>query len=159
MGEKDHLKACLEEIGAKIHFGRVEMKPGKPTTFATKGATSIFCLPGNPVSCLVCFHLFCVPSIRKMAGHPPSNWRHPTVTATLKSTVKLDPERPEYHRVTLAYNLLTNSFDAISTGRQISSRLLSMRSANGLLCLPTGTPSKPQALEGEDYPCTVFRAL
>ena len=28
MGEKDYLKATLDEIGATIHFGRVLMKPG-----------------------------------------------------------------------------------------------------------------------------------
>ena len=28
MGEKDYLKAILDEIGATIHFGRVLMKPG-----------------------------------------------------------------------------------------------------------------------------------
>ena len=54
------------------------MKPGKPLTFATvsveKGGSSrarqvlIFGLPGNPVSCIVCFHLAVVPAIRKLMG-------------------------------------------------------------------------------------------
>jgi molybdopterin biosynthesis enzyme len=54
------------------------MKPGKPLTFAeinSKPADNIasgkilaFGLPGNPVSCLVCFHLFVVPAIRLVAG-------------------------------------------------------------------------------------------
>lgn len=54
------------------------MKPGKPLTFAeinSKPAGNIapgkilaFGLPGNPVSCLVCFHLFVVPAIRLLAG-------------------------------------------------------------------------------------------
>ena len=45
----------------------------KPTSFATvqwEGNTKlVFCLPGNPVSCLVAFSLFVLPAIRKMAGH------------------------------------------------------------------------------------------
>lgn len=54
------------------------MKPGKPLTFAeisAKPAESMlgktvlaFGLPGNPVSCLVCFNIFVVPTIRQLAG-------------------------------------------------------------------------------------------
>lgn len=59
------------------------MKPGKPLTFAeinTKPAQNAnanrvlaFGLPGNPVSCLVCFHLFVVPTIRCLSGRTNSN--------------------------------------------------------------------------------------
>lgn len=36
MGELDLLKPTIERVlGGTIHFGRVAMKPGKPTTFAT----------------------------------------------------------------------------------------------------------------------------
>ncbi len=34
MGDKDFVKPLLERH-AKVHFGRVRMKPGKPLTFAT----------------------------------------------------------------------------------------------------------------------------
>lgn len=53
------------------------MKPGKPITFAeivprssdgTSGKILAFGLPGNPVSCLVCFHLFVVPAVRHISG-------------------------------------------------------------------------------------------
>ena len=44
----------LQEFDATIHFGRVCMKPGKPTTFATlkwkEKSIIILGLPGNPVS-------------------------------------------------------------------------------------------------------------
>lgn len=43
----------------------------------------------------------------------------------------MDPERPEYYRVTVRFE--NGLFVAESTGKQISSRLLSMRSANALL--------------------------
>lgn len=72
MGEKDLLKPILEELGAKILFGRVFMKPGKPTTFAQvfhEGKPKlVFALPGNPVSCAVTFHLFVMPCLWKMSG-------------------------------------------------------------------------------------------
>ena len=59
MGEADLVKPLLQELG-EIHFGRLNMKPGKPTTFATLRSVDgvrtalFFALPGNPVSCLVC---------------------------------------------------------------------------------------------------------
>jgi gephyrin len=48
--------------------------------------------------------------------------------------MELDPERPEYHRCVIRWG--TGGFIAESTGKQTSSRLLSMRSANALLKLP-----------------------
>ena len=65
------------------------MKPGKPLTFAELTAQPAedmpgkkilaFGLPGNPVSCLVCFYLFVVPTIRQLAG-----WEEPHLLRLLK---------------------------------------------------------------------------
>ena len=76
MGTSDLLKPAIEhELKGTIHFGRVNVKPGKPTTFAmipTPGGrnelTPIFALPGNPASALVTFHIFVVPALRKLGG-------------------------------------------------------------------------------------------
>jgi gephyrin len=47
-------QVLVSEFGAEIHFGRVNMKPGKPTTLATcflnNSKKIILGLPGNPVS-------------------------------------------------------------------------------------------------------------
>ncbi|KAJ2011413.1 hypothetical protein IWW57_006629, partial [Coemansia sp. S610] len=71
MGEKDWLKPVVEQrLSGKIIFGRVAMKPSKPTTFARMSEGKfVFALPGNPVSALVAFHMFAAPAIRKLAGH------------------------------------------------------------------------------------------
>ena len=53
----------------------------------------------------------------------------------LDKVVYLDP-RPEYHRVVLQWTDADPLPVASSTGNQISSRLLSMRTANALLMLP-----------------------
>ena len=138
-GDRDLVKPLLEASGV-VHFGRCNMKPGKPLTFAVVPRPPgsqlppllVFGLPGNPVSSLVTFHLVVVPSLRKMAG-----WRHPglrRVAATLAQPLNLDPERPEYHRATLTWS--PAGLLAHSTGGQISSRLLSARSAVALLELP-----------------------
>lgn len=38
MGDKDYIKSIItNDLGGKLQFGRVNMKPGKPTTFGTIG--------------------------------------------------------------------------------------------------------------------------
>eukprot|EP00117_Sycon_ciliatum_P033654 scpid44881/ scgid2076/ Gephyrin; Molybdopterin adenylyltransferase; Domain G; Molybdopterin molybdenumtransferase; Domain E len=151
MGEKDLLKAVLTStFGGTLHFGRVHMKPGKPTTFVTIPAKDdraeklVFALPGNPVSALVTFHLFTVPALRCMSGLARPTL--PCIHVKLSHRVKLDP-RPEYQRCVVRFSTASASAangqghsspypEVSTTGSQCSSRLLSMRSANALLCLP-----------------------
>lgn len=57
MGEMDLIKPYIENRG-KVLFGRVNMKPGKPTTFGLIDKTLVFALPGNPVSSFVTANLF-----------------------------------------------------------------------------------------------------
>lgn len=79
MGASDLLKPVIEKnLNGTIHFGRVTIKPGKPTTFATIPVVTdagsklkpIFALPGNPASALVCFYIFVVPALRRLGGWP-----------------------------------------------------------------------------------------
>lgn len=151
MGEKDFLKPVLEDLlGATIHFGRVFMKPGKPTTFATTTINGkkklIFALPGNPVSAMVTFNLFVLPALRKLAGFQCPQLI--TVKAKLPQAVNLDP-RPEYHRVVLSWKSGEVVPSAMSTGSQCSSRLLSMRTANALLVLPPRSDTLTRIEAGE----------
>eukprot|EP01121_Diplochlamys_sp_Union-15-3_P022626 TRINITY_DN9702_c0_g1_i1.p1 TRINITY_DN9702_c0_g1~~TRINITY_DN9702_c0_g1_i1.p1 ORF type:complete len:422 (-),score=69.27 TRINITY_DN9702_c0_g1_i1:113-1378(-) len=137
MGDLDLIQPLLEKMG-KVHFGLVLMKPGKPLTFATlehNGKHKLaFGLPGNPVSSYVTFCLAVNPCLKKISGF--TNPYLTQVYAKLTRDVKLDPERPEYHRATLKWDSDQNCFIARSTGEQTSSRLLSMRSANALCILP-----------------------
>lgn len=145
MGELDLLKPTIERcLGGVIHFGRVSMKPGKPTTFATVsvpnnfGSTTgkvIFSLPGNPVSAIVAFHLFVLPSLHHASGFSPAGL--PKILVTLGHDFRLDPQRAEYHRVIVASGQ-DGVIYANSTGGQRSSRVGSLKSANALLCLPAG---------------------
>ena len=56
----------------------------------------------------------------------------------LTNTINLDT-RPEYYRCSLYWPPGGTIPEALSTGNQISSRLLSMRAANALLILPPRT--------------------
>jgi gephyrin len=143
MGELDLLKPTIERsLGGTIHFGRVAMKPGKPTTFATVpfktngGELSkrvIFSLPGNPAAAIVTLHIFVLAALQRMSGaHKPGLER---VTATLEHDLNLDAQRPEFHRAVVRAGL-DGLLYAASTGSQRSSRVGSLRSANALLNLP-----------------------
>ena len=164
---KDVLLGSRGRIAGVVHFGRVMMKPGKPLTFAeirrvaetktsareetstTRSKTVLaFGLPGNPVSAAVTFALAVGPAVRRMLGWVDPRPRR--LQAVLAQDIALDKERPEYHRATLdweasgedsrdgAVRNATRLPLARSTGRQISSRLTSMRGAEVLLELPRG---------------------
>ncbi|CAK4080941.1 unnamed protein product [Aphanomyces euteiches] len=148
MGEHDLVKPLLKELG-KIHFGRIHMKPGKPTTFATVQVENIpklvFALPGNPVSCLVTACLLVQPALKRLSGHDVATSAPVTFRARLQHDLPLDKERPEYHRAVVNWSA-QNEWVATSTGVQASSRLLSCRHANALLYLPVGTRIQAGAL-------------
>ena len=117
------------------------MKPGKPLTFGSVIKSDldnnnqkklIFATPGNPVSCMVTTLLFVIPSLRKISGC--NHYHHPLIQVKLLHSIRLDPQRPEYHRAIVSWS--ENGFVAKSTGIQESSRLLSMKTANALLILP-----------------------
>ncbi|ORY64993.1 gephyrin [Pseudomassariella vexata] len=146
MGELDLLKPTIERsLGGTIHFGRVAMKPGKPTTFATvpvknnageRVSKVIFSLPGNPASAVVTFHLFVLPSLHKMSGVSPVGLTK--VSVVLAHDFSLDKIRPEYHRAIVSVTR-DGRLEAASTGGQRSSKVGSLKGANALLCMPPGT--------------------
>lgn len=159
MGEKDLLKSVLErKLKATIHFGRVDLKPGKPTTFATipnpvekKEMVDIvenklfFGLAGNPVSAVVTLHLFVIPALKKISGQAAPYLIKVFVTTTER--IRLDT-RPEFRRVHVSFDYASNKMVARSTHqRQVSSAMKSMVSANALLIVPSSVSNNEEYLE------------
>ena len=70
VGERDLLSDVLQNLG-EILFHGIQVKPGKPTTFAMIQGKPILGMPGYPTSCLINTYLFLLPAIRKMAHLPP----------------------------------------------------------------------------------------
>lgn len=68
MGDFDLVPGFLEAAGVKLIFERVNVQPGKPTTFGTHQRGLVFGLPGNPVSSFVQFETLVKPLIFKMSG-------------------------------------------------------------------------------------------
>lgn len=71
-GDFDLVPAVLAELGVKLVFHKIALRPGKPLWFGFKNAGShralVFGLPGNPVSSFVCFELFVRLTIAALAG-------------------------------------------------------------------------------------------
>lgn len=169
-GDRDYIydammrKMCEGDASAvACHFQSLSMKPGKPTKFFTLSRRKILgvnkpdllclSLPGNPVSCCVTFELLVKPMLRVLQGqnvvYPPRS------VAILGDDIQLDDEREEFHRVSLSWKAKKSSDGehpllpiAYSTGKQISSRILSMREADALIELPVGNATHTKLPKG-----------
>ncbi|HUV98719.1 MAG TPA: gephyrin-like molybdotransferase Glp [Gallionella sp.] len=135
VGVHDYVRPVIESLGVQMKFWRVAMKPGHPVAFGITAHTRFFGLPGNPVSSMVCFEQFVAPALRRMMGHQRLFRR--TITARLTHSIKHQPGRSEFVRVTLAKE--ASGYAATSTGAQGSGMLLSMARADGLLVVPAGS--------------------
>ena len=68
VGDHDYVSEVFNKIEVKHSFYKVAMRPGKPILAGKNNNTIFVGLPGNPVSALVCAHLFLKPLIGKMLG-------------------------------------------------------------------------------------------
>lgn len=57
VGDYDFGARALVDLGFSIHFSKVNLRPGKPLIFATRGRHLAFVIPGNPLSHFVCWHV------------------------------------------------------------------------------------------------------
>lgn len=138
VGSRDLIKPILESLGT-VHFGRIALKPGKPLTFATVGRSLAFGLPGNPVSALVTFEVFVRPALLKMQGR--RRIQRPRVDVVVEHPLGKTRDRTEYQRAIVRWD--GGRLVGRSTGAQISSRLISMAGANGLLEILPGEGTVP----------------
>ncbi|MBL4584845.1 MAG: molybdopterin molybdotransferase MoeA [Pseudomonadales bacterium] len=68
VGDADFTKEAFSDFGYKILFEKIDIKPGKPTTFGKVGETLILNLPGNPLAAALNFELFGTSIIRALSG-------------------------------------------------------------------------------------------
>jgi molybdopterin molybdotransferase len=133
VGEHDHVGEVLASLGVKRRFAGVALKPGKPMSFGTRGATLVFGLPGNPVSSLVTFLLFARPALLALAGESPQRRR---TLATLAEDCERESSRVQAVRCRL--ELHPDGWHAITTGPQSSHILTSLLGADALAVIPAG---------------------
>jgi molybdopterin molybdotransferase len=138
VGERDHVRPVLEELGAEQLFWGVALRPGRPTWFGTNrggpraGGGLVFGLPGNPVSAVVTFLLFVRPALRALIGLDPFSAR---TTAVMDQAYEKRPGRTHAVRVTL--RLDRDGWHAAPTRPEQASHILtSMVGADALAIVP-----------------------
>ncbi len=138
VGETDHVRGVLEDLGIALDFWRVAMKPGKPFAFATTpDGVPVFGLPGNPVSCVVGFQVFVAPLLRRALGCPAVH--APMLDAVLVGGRARAQGRLELVRVALARGA-DGVVLATAPAHQGSAAVLSLAHAHGLAIVPASAP-------------------
>ena len=99
VGPHDLVRATLARLGAEEVFWGIAMRPGKPLSFAVRGDTLMFGLPGNPVSSLVGTLLFVQPAIRALQGVADPGARF--ALGELGAPARRGPHRDDYQRARL----------------------------------------------------------
>ncbi len=128
VGDHDLVGEIAQDQGMERAFYKIAMRPGKPLMAGRMGPATMIGLPGNPVSAMVCGHVFLLPVIRKMLGLPAAP--APRQTAKLAGNISVNGPREHYMRARLDADGVT-VFD-----RQDSSLLTVLSDANCLVVRP-----------------------
>lgn len=74
MGRFDYVPQVLQELGVRVVFHKVAQRPGKPLWFGVgAGGQTVYALPGNPVSTLVCLTRYVLPGLLAAQGASPAD--------------------------------------------------------------------------------------
>ncbi len=134
VGDHDLVAPVAEELGMQRAFYKVAMRPGKPLMSGRLDRAMMIGLPGNPVSAMVCGHVFVAPVVRAMLGlgAAPAGRK----TAPLAAPLPANGPREHYMRAVLTSDGL-RAFD-----RQDSSLLSVLGAANALVVRPVRDPAR-----------------
>jgi len=130
VGDHDIVGDVAASLGMERAFYKVAMRPGKPLMAGRMGDAAMVGLPGNPVSAMVCGHVFLAPMIRAMLGLGQA--RAPRRTAPLATDLAEAGPREHYMRARLSDGRLVPEAD------QDSSLLSVLARADALLIRPDG---------------------
>ena len=131
MGDFDFVPSVLESAGVKILFDRVNVQPGKPTTFGLHPKSLVFGLPGNPVSSFIQFEMLIRPLINKMMGH---NWRHPVQNLPLG----VNYERKSSARLGFIPVKINEKMEVIPVDFHGSAHITALSDSDGIIVLQPG---------------------
>lgn len=99
VGDHDIVADVAADLGLERAFYKIAMRPGKPLMAGRMGASVMLGLPGNPVSAIVCGHLFLLPLLRAMQGLPQEGPR--ALPARLGCDLPANGPRAHYMRARL----------------------------------------------------------
>ncbi|KYN18442.1 Gephyrin [Trachymyrmex cornetzi] len=142
--DKDLLKPILKAyFNAMIHFGRVEMKPGKSTMFATctfKHKMKFFlCMSANPTTVSVVRHVLFLPFPNEMYCS------YLTKPISIQACINTKHElhsRPKFSWTTLRW-METEMFPRTYCLQNQYQNVMNYQKDNALLKLPSCSPNQP----------------
>jgi len=150
VGDHDIVQELLLEFGVTLDFWRINMRPGKPLMFGTRGKTLIFGLPGNPVSAMVTATVFIKPALRRWLGvAEPANWHLPLAEPTPPNTARRHFMRAQVLQTPTGPQLLPI---ALTESGQTSS----LAQAEMLIVQPEFDPGQPSGTIVEALPVDAF---
>ncbi|WP_099823492.1 molybdopterin molybdotransferase MoeA [Oceaniglobus indicus] len=130
VGDHDLVGKVAANRGLERAFYKIAMRPGKPLMAGRLDGVPMLGLPGNPVSAMVCGHVFLLPAVRAMLdlGRAPA----PRAMAPLAQALDANGAREHYMRATLRAGSLhvANSQDSALTGILAASNALILRPPN-----------------------------
>ena len=137
VGDRDLVGPVAERLGLERAFWKIAMRPGKPLMAGRIGQSVLLGLPGNPVSAIVCAHLFLLPLLAAMQG---LSGGHQTRRARLTAPVDANGPRAHYMRARLTFG------DGLPTiapfDRQDSALLSILTGADALMIRPPTDPAR-----------------
>ena len=142
MGETDLVKRVLEEMGFRLDFWRVQIRPGSPVSLGwlprhgTEEQVAVLGLPGNPVSAVVTFLMLGLPLLRTLGGH--ARRRPPRLTAVAREKLTASGTLTQFLRVRLERTAL-GTLEAIPATSQGSGAIGSLAVADGLAIVPAAS--------------------
>ena len=134
VGDHDLVAQVAQSLGMERKFWKIAMRPGKPLMAGRLGASALLGLPGNPVSSIVCAHLFALPMIRALLGLPPEALPPQPLAAVLGADVGATGARTHYMRARLTHGYAVPTITPFD--RQDSSLLSILAGADALLIRP-----------------------
>lgn len=140
VGEHDLVRKVMDDQGMDLDFWKVAMRPGKPLAFGLLGSMPVLGFPGNPVSTLVCGHLFLRPAIHAMLGRVDGDTGKETAITT--TDLAANDERQDYLRATHARNA-SGQLEATAFDRQDSSMVAVLASASCFIIRAPHAPAVP----------------
>lgn len=150
VGDHDLIKPVLAGLGVELDFWQIAMRPGKPLMHARHGSMHVLGLPGNPVSSLVCAHLFLLPLIARLSG---AEHKFPIVRANLGTAMRENDKRQDYVR-TETIEGADGKRTATPFAVQDSSMLSVLARSDGLIIRP---PHAPAADVGDEVDVLLLR--
>jgi len=132
VGELDFVKSSFEQLGGRIEFWKIVMRPGKPFVFGRWREKFLFGLPGNPVSAFVTLLLLVRPALLRWQG--AGDVSLPSHPGLLTEAVTNRGERRHFLRVKV-----DSAGRVSSAGLQASHAQASLALANGMIDVPAET--------------------